>query len=277
MAAIGSVTAVYCLNDSNCNGSNLYSLTTTRLSDTQWKAADNAGGAVLFSTGIAGGDYSSGGYLQVGAYEFTQSPISRESSSGNPVLNFTDTYTNNGFLTVNPLTVTPTLSASDKTFDGNTSVTLSTSVSGRPGDSLSFNHVSASFDSASVGNNKTVTLYGVQLQGTDAANYRLSSPTLTTSASILGLPTTTPGPTPPVVKPVIPGPIAPTPNGGGQTTLDDASDSNSNPFALSVEADECRLDNLTACECEPNPLDETMGICYVPNRSGQASIAAPRS
>jgi filamentous hemagglutinin family protein len=277
MAAIGSVTAVYCLNDSNCNGSNLYSLTTTRLSDTQWKAADNAGGAVLFSTGIAGGDYSSGGYLQVGAYEFTQSPISRESSSGNPVLNFTDTYTNNGFLTVNPLTVTPTLSASDKTFDGNTSVTLSTSVSGRPGDSLSFNHVSASFDSASVGNNKTVTLYGVQLQGTDAANYRLSSPTLTTSASILGLPTTTPGPTPPVVKPVIPGPIAPTPNGGGQTTLDDPSDSNSNPFALSVEADECRLDNLTACECEPNPLDETMDICYVPNRSGQASIAAPRS
>jgi hypothetical protein len=278
MAAIGSVTAVYCLNASNCNGSNLYSLTTTRLSDTQWRAADNAGGVVVFSTGIAGGAYSSGGYLRVGNYQFTQSAITRVSASGDPVLNFTNSHATNGFLTVEPLTVNPTLSASNKTFDGTTDVTLSTSISGLSGDTLDFDQVSASFDSASVGQDKTVTLYGVQLLGTDAANYRLASPTLTTLASILALPTPAPAkPTPPVVKPVIPGPITPTPNGGGQTTLDDASDSNSNPFALSVEADECRLDNLTACECEPNPLDETMDICYVPNRSGQASIAAPRS
>jgi hypothetical protein len=59
--------------------------------------------------------------------------------------------------------------------------------------------------------------------------------------------------------------------------LDDASGTNSNPFSLSVEADDCRLDNLAACECEPNPIDETMDICYVPNRSGQASAASPRS
>jgi hypothetical protein len=80
-----------------------------------------------------------------------------------------------------------------------------------------------------------------------------------------------------VVKPVVPGPFNPTPNNGGQTSVEDASGTNSNPFSLSVEADECRLDNLSACECEPNPIDETMDICYVPNRSGQASVAAPRS
>jgi hypothetical protein len=178
-------------------------------------------------------------------------------------------------LTVEPLTVNPTLSASDKTFDGNTSVTLNTSVSGKPGDSLSFNHVSASFDSDSVGDNKTVTLYGVQLQGTDADNYRLASPSLTTLASILALPTPEPEPTPapeptptptptpqpvpqpspfiPVINPSLPngggggggggfgfGGISPVDGGGMAASLD-------NPFQLSTDdPGQCRADNLEA-------------------------------
>jgi hypothetical protein len=222
--------------------------------------------------------YSSGRYLTVGNYDYDITPISLVSLQ-NIDPNFTGTYINAGVLTVDPLTLSPSMVASNKTFDGTTQATITNTSSGLSGDVATIAYVSAAFDSATVGSDKTVTVSGLSLSGTDASNYRLASPSFLTTASILALPNPAPGPkpTPPVVKPVIPGPIAPTPNGGGQTTLDDASDSNSNPFALSVEADECRLDNLTACECEPNPLDETMDICYVPNRPGQASIAAPRS
>jgi hypothetical protein len=173
--------------------------------------------------------------------------------------------------------------ASNKTFDGTTQATITNTSSGLSGDVATIAYVSAAFDSATVGSDKTVTVSGLSLSGTDASNYRLASPSFLTFASILALPTPapeptpSPTPTPPVVKPVVPGPVNPTPNGGGPTSLDDASGTNSNPFSLSVEADECRLDNLSACECEPNPIDETMDICYVPNRSGQASVAAPRS
>jgi hypothetical protein len=238
---------------------------------------------VVFSTGITGGAYSSGGYLRVGNYQFTQSAITRVSVSGDPVLNFTNSHATNGFLTVEPLTVNPTLSASDKTFDGNTSVTLSTSISGLSGDTLDFDQVSASFDSASVGQDKTVTLYGVQLLGTDAANYRLASPTLTTLASILALPTPAPepnpepepnpGPTPepkpspfiPVINPSLPngggggfgfGGASPVDGGGMAASLD-------NPFQLSTDdPGQCRADNLEACGCDSTYPEPDLDICY---------------
>jgi hypothetical protein len=213
----------------------------------------------------------------LGNYRYTATDIDPLSLYTNGVANFTGRETNGGVLTVNPLTVNPTLSASNKTFDGTTQATITNTSSGLSGDVATIAHVSAAFDSATVGSNKTVTVSGLSLIGTDASNYRLASPSFLTFASILALPTPAPEPTPPVVKPVVPGPVNPTPNGADQATLDDVSGTNSNPFSLSVEADDCRLDNLSACECEPNPIDEAMDICYVPNRSGQASVAAPRS
>jgi hypothetical protein len=270
-----SVTAQYCLDKSNCS-TGLSTLNMSRIGDTRWRATDGTGSSVEFDTTIDSPIYSSGRYLTVSNYDYDITPISLVSLQ-NIDPNFTGTYINAGVLTVDPLTLSPSMVASNKTFDGTTQVTITNTSSGLSGDVATIAYVSAAFDSPTAGSNKTVTVSGLSLSGTDASNYRLASPTHTTTASILSGSSDGSKPQPPVVKPVVPGPVNPTPNGGGQTSLDDASGTNSNPFSLSVGADDCRLDNLSACECEPNPLDETMDICYVPNRSGQASAAYPRS
>ena len=275
VASVGTVTAQYCFDQSlACSGSNIASLAMTRLSDTQWRAADNTGSFVVFDTGISATSFSGGGYLQVGNYTYTATEIAPLSLFTNGVANFNGRYTNGGVLTVEPLTVNPTLSASDKTYDGNTSVTLSTSISALSGDSLSFDHVSASFDSASVGENKTVTVYGVQLQGADAANYRLAGPSLSTFANILALPTPTPEPTPspfiPAINPSIPSTggfgssaFAASEGGGMTASLD-------NPFQLSTDdPGQCRVDNLEACGCDTTGPEPDLDICY------QRFVSAP--
>jgi hypothetical protein len=280
-ALAGTISAQYCTNR-DCTVP-LSSLTVSppppngvEDSSNQWLATDTLGASITFNTTWLGGSFSTGNFLNAGYYRLETSNIP---SLAALQPNFVSAYTNGGVLTVNPLTLTAFASASDKTFDGTTQATIS-SFSTSPllaDDVATASYVSANFDSASAGNNKTVTVSGLRLSGADSTNYRFASPLLQTTASIFPGPSEGYKPQPPVVKPVIPGPFSPRPNGGGQTSLDDASGTNSNPFSLSVEADDCRLDNLAACECEPNPIDETMDICYVPNRSGQASAASPRS
>jgi hypothetical protein len=269
IAAAGTVSAVYCLNPANCNGSNLYNLNTTRIGSNQWRAADNAGGAVVFDTKISGGNYSNGGYLVVGNYEFDSSSLTRVYASGNAKLNFVNHYTIGGVLTVEPLTINPTLLASNKTYDGNTSVSLRTSIAGLSGDSLGFDHVSASFDNANVGNNKTVTLFGVRLFGSDAANYRLASYSLNTFANILALSTPTSEPAT-NTSPFIPV-INPNPSSGGGFGFNEASPANDgdmaasldNPFELSTDdPGQCRVDNLEACGCDTTGPEPDLDICY---------------
>jgi hypothetical protein len=117
VAAPRTVSAVYCLVPTDCNGDNLYRLDTTRINNTnQWQASDRVGGVVVFDTTIGGAIYSSSGrYLVVGNYQFDSSSLTRISTSEDTNLNFVHHHTIGGVLTVNPLTVTPTLSASDQT------------------------------------------------------------------------------------------------------------------------------------------------------------------
>ncbi len=78
--------------------------------------------------------------------------------------------------------------ADDKTYDGLQAANISaygglSGVLGAETVSLDTSSISADFDSANVGTNKTVTLSGLALTGADAGNYQIAS-TTTTSADI---------------------------------------------------------------------------------------------
>lgn len=93
----------------------------------------------------------------------------------------------NGYThTVNPAAVTPSVTVSDKTYDGTTAAAIATrALSGIVGtDDVSLAGGTAVFQDANVGAGKTVTISGLTLTGADASKYQLSSTTLTTSASI---------------------------------------------------------------------------------------------
>ena len=271
LSAVTRITAQYCLNKVNCS-TGVSSLELSRISETRWRATDITRRSVEFETTINNASYSNGRYLNVGYYDYDITDISLLSLR-NLDRNFNGTAVSAGALTVNPLSITASVSARNKLFDGNTSATATSSISGLKGDDLEIDHVGASFINATVGTNKTVTVFGLSLSGDDAANYRLTAPILTTTASIRSL--TPDGPTrlPPVIKPIIPDlkPL-PNPQPSNAVSRDDTSGIE-NPFSLSVEPEDCRPDNLVACVCDPNPMDETMDICYVPKRSAQRPIA----
>jgi len=83
-------------------------------------------------------------------------------------------------------TVTPVVVANDKTYDGNTTATLSSqSVTGTIGaEVVTLGVGDASFDTKNVGTNKTVTATTLSLGGADAGNYALATATATDLADI---------------------------------------------------------------------------------------------
>jgi hypothetical protein len=100
----------------------------------------------------------------------------------------------NGSGTIVAKTITPTAQASDKTYDGTATATLSAALSSTDvytGDTVTFGNTGASFadrhvakDSSGNVVGKTVTVSGLSLGGDDASNYALSSPSVTTTAKI---------------------------------------------------------------------------------------------
>ncbi|MES2695792.1 MAG: MBG domain-containing protein [Verrucomicrobiota bacterium] len=78
--------------------------------------------------------------------------------------------------------------ASDKIADGTTAASVNyagaTLAGVFPGDGVTLAGGSANFSDAAVGTGKTVTITGLTLVGTHAANYQLASTTVTTTASI---------------------------------------------------------------------------------------------
>jgi autotransporter-associated beta strand protein len=88
---------------------------------------------------------------------------------------------------VNPATVTPSVTVANKVYDGNTAGTiLARSLAGVIGsDDVNLdNSGTATFASAHVGNGVSVSVSGLSLSGTTAANYVLSSASITTNADI---------------------------------------------------------------------------------------------
>jgi hypothetical protein len=101
-----------------------------------------------------------------------------------------DTDTNgtaSASITVNPATVTPTITAQNKTYDGTTAATATCSLSGLlPADAgnVTCAVAGAAFADKNVGSGKIVTATGLSLSGANAGNYALSSTTATTTANI---------------------------------------------------------------------------------------------
>jgi len=106
--------------------------------------------------------------------------------AGNYLLSSTNAT---GTADIAALTVTPNVTANDKTYDGTTAATLgSASLSSAIiGDDVNVNVGSASFGDKNVGVGKTVTASGLALTGADAGNYLLSTTSVTDAASIMPL------------------------------------------------------------------------------------------
>ena len=97
-------------------------------------------------------------------------------------------------ITINKKSLTPTVTANNKNYDGTTTATCSSSVtlSGIvEGDTVTATaNTTGAFASASVGNNKSVTCSGITLSGTSAGNYSAVTSATTTTANINKKPVT---------------------------------------------------------------------------------------
>jgi hypothetical protein len=98
----------------------------------------------------------------------------------------------NADITAKTVTVSG-ITAADKTYDGNTTATLDTSVASLVGNldggNLTLNTGSASgaFSDASVGTDKTVTISGLTLGGSASGNYSLTQPTASADITVKAL------------------------------------------------------------------------------------------
>ena len=111
--------------------------------------------------------------------------VSGISLTGTDAGNYTltsSTATGTASITVKSLTITATVS--DKVYDGNTSANATLTDNRISGDVLTVNKTGVTFNNKNVGVGKTVTISGINLTGTDAGNYTLTSATATGTASI---------------------------------------------------------------------------------------------
>jgi len=138
-------------------------------------AVTNASGVATLAnvslSGIAAGNYATGVSASFAG------DASYSASSGGSAL------------TVSQKPVTPSVTASNKTYDGTASATVtSCTLTGVIGGDLVTCAGSATFASATVGVGKTVTASGLMLSGAAAGNYSLSTTTATTTATVAARP-----------------------------------------------------------------------------------------
>src|SRR5204862_233106 len=81
-------------------------------------------------------------------------------------------------------TLTPAITAANKTYDGTSAATISCALTGVIGTDVVTCSGTGSFDTASVGNGKSVTSSSLTLGGAQSGNYALSSTSATTTANI---------------------------------------------------------------------------------------------
>nr|WP_321357917.1 MBG domain-containing protein [uncultured Draconibacterium sp.] len=103
--------------------------------------------------------------------------------SGGDDENYTFSYTD-AILTVERATLTVSVSADNKVYDGTTTASVLLSDNRVSGDLLTVNTTSAEFEDKNVGEEKTVTVSGIILSGDDANNYELASTTASATADI---------------------------------------------------------------------------------------------
>ena len=102
-------------------------------------------------------------------------------NDGNGGANYSVTFVPQAIGTITPGSLTISALGVNKVYDGTTSATVDLFDNRVPGDNLTASYSSASFADKSVGPNKTVTVIGISVSGTDASNYTNNSTTTTTA------------------------------------------------------------------------------------------------
>ena len=111
----------------------------------------------------------------VGSYTITLSGASDP--------NYTIDYVN-GTLSVTSATLTVSVTALDKVYNGNNTASVTLTDNRIAGDVLTINKTEATFNNKNIGIGKSVSVSGISLTGADAGNYTLTSSTATGTASI---------------------------------------------------------------------------------------------
>jgi filamentous hemagglutinin family protein len=91
--------------------------------------------------------------------------------------------TGTALATITPRVVLVTATGASKVYDGTTTTNVTLADQRLKGDQLTVSYGSANFVDANVGNAKVIGVAGIQLSGTDAANYNTSS-TASTAANV---------------------------------------------------------------------------------------------
>ncbi|WP_106638667.1 YDG domain-containing protein [Allosphingosinicella vermicomposti] len=103
--------------------------------------------------------------------------VTASQGSMSPLSGYALAFVNNGLITVTPKTVTATVTANDKTYDGNNLGTGSVTLDGiLDDDNVNTAGTTFRFDDKNAGTDKTVTIAGTILTGGDASNYNLVVP-----------------------------------------------------------------------------------------------------
>ncbi len=104
-------------------------------------------------------------------------------ADGNGGNNYAVTFVTDNTGVINPLAITGTITANNKTYDANNSaVIVNRNLTGVIiGDTVSYTGGTATFDNKNAGTGKTVTATGLGLSGGDAGNYTVNTTAVTTA------------------------------------------------------------------------------------------------
>ncbi len=132
--------------------------------------ADTIDSITLISTATAANAH-------VGTYA-----IEASNAIGTGLGDYTISYAEGQF-TVNQRNLTASATAQNRVYDGTDLATVTVTTDHVAGDDVTTSYTSATFSDKNVGTGKTVTVSGITLGGTEAANYTLVSATATTTAN----------------------------------------------------------------------------------------------
>ena len=131
--------------------------------------------------GLVGEDLITGALARVAGENVGSYAI--EQGNLNAGANYSITF-NPGTLTIDPASLTVTVSAEDKVYDSFMHATVSFADNRVSGDILSYSYSSALFSDDNAGYGKDVNVLGITAYGADAGNYYLTNSSASTTANI---------------------------------------------------------------------------------------------
>jgi hypothetical protein len=147
-----------------------------------------SGATITLSDNRVSGDslsanYTSASFVDKNVGTAKTVSVSGISISGTDAANYTANSTASTTANITARSLSVTAGGNNKAYDGTTAATVTLSDNRLAGDSLATGYTSASFVDKNVGTAKTVSVSGISISGTDAANYTANS-TASTTANI---------------------------------------------------------------------------------------------